>query len=146
MTSAQVRARPVLGLLLFGGLVAASGCGKEPLKGAPVSGKVTLDKKPLTSGRVSLVPDVKKGNTANVACVGLIGPEGEFEIKVRGAQVSDNSPDVPLGWYKVVYLPAKNLPPVKVDPAFLTLEKTPLSVEVVSDPKSGQYDVALTSH
>src|SRR5262249_52380478 len=106
MTSVLVRARPVLGLLLLGGLAAAAGCGKEAAKGVPVSGKVTLDKKPLTTGRISLVPDVKKGNNANVACVGQLGTEGEFAIKVRGAQVPDNSPDVPLGWYKVIYLPA----------------------------------------
>jgi hypothetical protein len=133
-------------LLLLGGLAAAAGCGKEATKGAPVSGKVTLDKKPLTTGRVSLVPDVKKGNNANVACVGVLGKEGEFEIRARGAQVPDNSPEVPLGWYKVVYLPAKTGPQAKVDPAFLTLQDTPLSVEVVSDPKPGQYDFALTSN
>jgi hypothetical protein len=54
------------------------GCGAKTPPMAPVEGKVLLDGKPLTSGRVSTVPAAGRG--AN----GTVQPDGTFELSTYG--------------------------------------------------------------
>jgi len=51
------RSRPLIGLMLL----AAAGCGGQPYRLAPVSGRVTLDGAPLADARVGLTP-VRQGD------------------------------------------------------------------------------------
>src|SRR5690348_17264028 len=50
----------------------------------PVSGKVTLDNKPLTTGTVTLKPDKEKGNAAKVEPIGKIAEDGTYTIETNG--------------------------------------------------------------
>src|SRR6516165_4933167 len=63
------------------GLVGALGCGAAPV---PVSGKVMLDKKPLTTGIVSFRPDRGKGNTNAVEPRGKIAEDGSYTLATNG--------------------------------------------------------------
>ncbi len=144
MTTAKLRWARRCGFLFACGLLAMSGCGKPaPAKRATVSGKVMLGGKPVTSGRITFLPDTEKGNNANVVCLGLIGPLGDYELKTSGEKSTEGIPGVPLGWYKVVYRPDRTGPPTEVNAAFLKRPTTPLSREVVAEPKPGQYDITL---
>jgi hypothetical protein len=72
--------------------VLATGCGG--VKPLPVTGKVTLDGKPLAKGTISFHPDKSKGNTLNSPAVGNI-ENGEFSV------AAGKDKGVPAGWYKV---------------------------------------------
>lgn len=63
-----------LPLLLIAGL-AATGCSKShQLETAPVTGRVTIDGKPVSSGIVMFTPDRGRGAS------GLISPDGTFRL------------------------------------------------------------------
>jgi len=49
---------------LAGGLVILAGCTPPPAPTFPVSGKVTYQQKPLTTGNIVFVPDASKGNNS----------------------------------------------------------------------------------
>jgi hypothetical protein len=126
------------------GLAGAFGCGAAPV---PVAGKVTLDKKPLTTGIVSFRPDRSKGNTIAVEPRGKIAPDGTYAVETNG------KPGAPPGAYKVVVIAQG--PPVNpkdpysrnkqiINPKFLQEEKTDLSVTVVNDPAPDAYDLKVT--
>jgi hypothetical protein len=126
------------------GLVGALGCGAAPV---PVSGKVMLDKKPLTTGIVSFRPDRGKGNTNAVEPRGKIAEDGSYTLETNG------KPGAPPGAYKVVVIAQG--PPVKpkdlyspnkqiINPKYLQEDKTDLSVTVVKDPAPDAYDLKVT--
>ena len=123
------------------GLIALVGCGG--LRVVPVSGKVTLDGKPLKGAVVSFNPDQAKGNNQRVSSTGRINQDGQYEIYTDdGSKVRKGAP---LGWYKVTFL--TGLPgsaPVEIDSKYLDVGKTPLSVEVVADPEPNAYDFKVT--
>ena len=65
------------------GLVMLSGCGStEPLY--PVSGKVTFNGVPLSSGQVVFVPDSAKGNKVQASPAGKVGPDGVYTLQHGG--------------------------------------------------------------
>jgi hypothetical protein len=124
-------------------LLTVAGCGG--LKLVPVSGKVTLDNKPVHGGGVSFIPDASKGNTARVSCVGRINAQGRYELTTTAVKGSDSGKGAPLGWYKVTLLTTlPGAPEIKVHSKYLDPDKTPLSIEVVADPAPGAYDLKLT--
>jgi len=143
----------ILEVLVGAGLVL--GCtGKKDVSLAPVTGKVTLDGKPLTSGSVSLIPDVPLGNegaqeASKMQTIGLSGGEiksdGTYTISTAGKE------GAPLGKYKVRVLPpmtepsqSKEAPKLRFRQDYTDANKTPLKYEVVSSPEAGRYDLKLT--
>jgi hypothetical protein len=125
-------------------LVGAFGCGAAPV---PVSGRVTLDNKPLTTGLVSFRPDKSKGNTNAVEPRGKISDDGTYTLETNG------KPGAPTGAYKVVviaqgaplnpkdpYSPNKQI----INPKYLQEEVTDLNVTVVKTPSAGAYDLKVT--
>jgi hypothetical protein len=124
-------------------LFTLAGCGG--LKLVPVSGKVTVDGKPPTGAAVSFVPDASKGNNARVSCMGRISPDGRYELTTNGVTKSETGKGAPLGWYKVTLVTTlPGSPEITVNPKYLDADQTPLSVEVVADPKEDAYDLKLT--
>jgi hypothetical protein len=88
-------------------LALVPGCGKKLLPMAPVSGKVTVDGKPLTACQVVLVPDIgipsvenRKGDTTPGLSTGTIDSNGEYTIATAGTD------GAPLGRYKVTVMPS----------------------------------------
>jgi hypothetical protein len=131
------------------------GCGgKEGRPLAPVSGKVTVDGKPLSSGQVTFIPDVPSGQEGTkqasklkttAPSVGEIGPDGTYKISTGGKD------GAPLGKYKVTVSPsmvpapdATDAPATGFNRKFSDAHDTPLKVEVVATPAPGAYDLKLT--
>jgi hypothetical protein len=124
-------------------LLALAGCGG--LKLVPVSGKVTLNGKPLSGGGVSFSPDASRGNKARVSCLGRINAQGHYELSTSGVKGSDSGKGAPLGWYKVTLVTTlPGSPEISLPGKYLDPDKTPLSVEVVAKPEPGRYDFELT--
>jgi hypothetical protein len=121
-------------------LMAMVGCGGIRL--VPVTGKATLNGKPLTGAVVYFNADPAKGNTHRVDSHGKIGADGQYEIYTdEGGKVRKGAP---VGWYKVTFLTGlPGAPPVDLDGKYLDFDKTTLSIEVVDDPRAGAYDLPL---
>jgi hypothetical protein len=142
-------------LVVLAGVGLVPGCSKEvPL--APVSGKVTVDGQPLNGGYVTFHPDLpnvgkegaeeagKKPTPGLIA--GEIGPDGSYTIYTSGKK------GAPLGKYKVTVAPSmvpdpetQQAPPLSFHKKYSDFLQTPLRVEVVANPKPGDYDLKLTS-
>ena len=131
-------------LLTGGTVLAASGCSNgSDEKLAPVSGKVTVDGKPLTTGSVSFRPDASQGNMSQHQPNSAIDTEGNFELFVPPARKG-----APLGWYKVVVTAYDDPWPGKPLKSFIDMrysdeKTTPLTIEVVEKPEPGCYDLKL---
>jgi hypothetical protein len=125
---------PVAALLL-------AGCGGGP--SAPVSGKVTLGKKPLTAGVITYSADHTKGNNNKYIGSSKIGTDGSYTIGGEGKE------NVPLGWYKVTVVTSgpmdekSAVKPVAINPKYTSTTTTPLSVEVKQGAAPGVYDFDL---
>jgi hypothetical protein len=121
--------------------VLGAGCGKPAESLAPVAGKVTVGNEKVTSGQVTLIPQDGKQHTDPSA--GNI-ENGEYTIFTGGKE------GAPFGKYKVtVNIPmmpsGTNKPPIMpFDRKFADAQKTPLTIEVVSSPNAGAYDLKLT--
>jgi hypothetical protein len=124
-------------------LLALPACSKTgPRKKATVKGTVMFNDKPVTGGSLRFMASAGKGNTAPVTGFSQISPQGEYELTTdRGANV-DVGEGLPLGWYLVVYSPPKKDAPA-VDARYQRMDSTPLEIEVVEEPKPGQYDIRL---
>lgn len=140
-------------LVVFVGLGLVLGCSKDhPM--ASISGKVTVDGKPLSGGHVSFIPDVPQGDegvreasktpTGGLSA-GEIGSDGTYKIYTGGKE------GAPLGKYKVTVTPsmvpptdATEAPPLEFNKKFSDAQSTPLKKEVVASPKAGDYDLKLT--
>ena len=118
------RPRPrLVRFLCLAALLACAGCGERR---AEVSGKVTVDGKPLNSKLITILFAPDKGNP--IMRTGATG-------------------GVPLGWYKVhFHWDSKNAQgqPCPVHPRFLEAGLTTLSLEVVANPQPGAYDLKFT--
>ncbi len=126
-------------------LLAAAGCGSN-FKLVPVSGKVTLDGKPLRGGGVNFVPDAAKGSTHRVGCAGRIDGQGHFHLTTSSVQASESGPGAPTGWYKVTLMTTlPGSPEIEVPARYLDVAQTPLAVEVVANPEPDAYNIGLTS-
>lgn len=126
-----------------------TGCGPAELKLYPVSGRVTLDGKPLTKGSVAFHGDADKGNPTQHIAIGEIDSEGEYEL------VTIQRSGAPLGAYKVLVIcqdtmlggakmASKAIPKSVIDEKYSSLEMTPLRVEVVAQPAPGAYDLQVS--
>jgi hypothetical protein len=118
-----------------------AGCGSS-VAVVPVTGKVTVDGQPLTAGQVSLVPlEAKPGA---VASAGAIDANGDYVIYTGGKT------GAPPGKYKVTVTPAmlpsgdNKKPVIPFNQKFGDATKTTLSIDVVSSPAPGAYDLKLT--
>jgi hypothetical protein len=123
-----------------------TGCGGPAL--VPVSGKVLLDGKALTSGgAVRFTPDESKGNTSKLEPVGKIAEDGTYTMETNG------KPGAPAGAYKVVV--SAQGPPVNPNdpyslPKHIINKKygqeatTDLSVTVVANAAPDAYDLKVT--
>jgi hypothetical protein len=128
-----------LSALLIAPLILA-GCATNLV---PVSGKVTIDNKPLTTGTVTLKPDKEHGNKNTVEPLGTIGADGAYTIETNGL------PGAPPGAYKVVVVaqgPPKNPKdpyspaPLIVNTKYVSETTTDLTITVPSD----SYDLKLS--
>jgi hypothetical protein len=146
MSCLRFRNALLCSVLAVSGLVSLSGCGDGGPKLAPVSGRVTVNGKAVTSGSVTFKPDKTKGNNFGGEPVGQIGSDGQYTIETNG------KPGAPLGAYKV--LVSRSAPTtedntkVKAQPSqnmtYLHPDTTPLAVEVVENAAAGAYDLKLS--
>jgi hypothetical protein len=131
-------------LALLAVLVGCQRSGSDKL--VPVSGKVTLNGAPLTSGGVLFQPDVEKGNHSQHVPVGSLDAEGRYELS------SATNKGATPGWYKVAisaqepidpqnpYAPPKHL----IHPKYTAASTSGLAVEVKSNAPAGSYDFEVT--
>lgn len=138
------RLRAALALVGAWGLLTLAGCGG--LRLVPVSGKVLLNGKPLTVGRVCFNPDPSRGNKARVVCVGRLNAQGEYTLTTAGVTRSEGGKGAPPGWYKVTLLnpTGSNELDDKVKGVYFDEDKTPLAVEVVDSPPPAHYDFTVS--
>jgi hypothetical protein len=128
-----------LAILCAGALLGAAGCGSGP-KTVPVLGKATVDGEPLSGFVVTFVPDAEKGNTAEVDCSARLGEDGQYSLQTDDRfKVYKGAPP---GWYKVSIWSTEEKP-IPIHKDYLNGPKT-LSIEVVSDPPPGAYDLKFT--
>ena len=130
--------RSLVIFLCFGALLACVGCGE---KRAEVSGKVTVDGKPLNSKLITILFAPDKGNPLKTIPSAAVDENGNYTMATGGTG------GVPLGWYRVhVHWDSKNAKgqPCPVHPRFLESGLTTLSVEVVKNPQPGAYDLKFT--
>lgn len=112
-----------------------TGCGSNGL--VPVSGKVMNGDQPLKAplGLITFHPDKDKGNTGTINPRAELGPEGTYEL------FTDGQKGAPAGWYKVVVVASEAdvgeaedgsalVPQYYVQDAYMSVETTPLSIEV----------------
>jgi len=132
-------------LFVLLGLASLVGCDSGPSL-VPVSGVVTLNDKPLTSGTVIYHPDKAKGNKFGGLSVGEINDKGEYTLQTNG------KPGAPVGPCKVTVtstgsaeVPDNTKPSTKspVNPTYATVELTPLAVEVTEKGAKGAYDLKV---
>ncbi len=122
-----------------------AGCGGG-LKTVPVSGAISFDGQPLTSGSVTFVPDASKGNSSTLEPVGAIGDNGAYSLTTQ------DKAGAPVGWYKVVVrstAPSNpndpySLPKSLIPEKYASADTTDLAVEVVANPAQGAYDLKLS--
>jgi len=125
-------------------LLAPTGCESGGLH--KVSGKVTVDGAPLNTGSVRFVPDKEKGNNTKTEPAGQIGSDGTYTL------TTDGKIGAPPGWYKVS-ISASEIPdsskPYSGKSLIASKYNDPatsgISIEVVSSPKSGAYDLQATA-
>jgi hypothetical protein len=139
-------------------LLAASGCGDRSGVGAtwPVSGKATLDGRPLTANAtvILFMPDASRGNLSQFVPSANVDQEGNYAVVTKGRK------GAPAGCYRVVVTAhegvvvhpqaagAQARRPVArtIVPAKYGQEaSTDLLIEVVEEPAEGAYDLRLTS-
>lgn len=137
----------------FVGVLAAAfalgifGCAKED-KLTEVKGKLFIGDEPSTKGMgyVTFHPDATKGNNWQEESVGAVGPDGTYQLDMRGKKGAAK------GWYKVGVTVAEVLDPANPyvtkwlmpnPEKYQYWSKSGLSVEVVDSPAPGQYDIKL---
>jgi hypothetical protein len=111
----------------------------------PVSGKVTYQGQPLTTGTVILVADATKGNTTKHEPRGVIDNQGNYRVSTAGRA------GAPPGWYKVAVIAHR--PPSPNEPYAVTGSLMPkkygdantseLAIEVTAKPADAAYDLVL---
>jgi hypothetical protein len=133
-------------LLLLALVVPLVGCAKDGVGPVvPVSGKVTVDGKPIPLGTVSFRPMAEKGNTSRQEPGGEIEEDGTYTLYTAGKE------GAPAGWWKVIvsardpidpkdpYKPTKSYVPDRYE----LLNKTDLQVEVAASSSPGAYDLKM---
>jgi len=132
-------------LVCLGLIVSQAGCGGSASPLYPVQGKVQADGKSLSRGSVAFHPDAKKGNESKKILGGDIA-DGTYKI------YTDGQPGAPAGWYKVTVASAGEPDITKpqaiksyVARKFSDPKMTTLAVEVTATPKTGAYDLNVSS-
>lgn len=70
---------PMVALLLI------VGCSKPPFEVAPVTGKVTIDGKPFSTGKVMFAPAAKPGSVeSGKGAYGLLNDDGSYTLSTYG--------------------------------------------------------------
>lgn len=134
---------PTLAVLAF-----ACGCSSSPDEPmAPVSGQVTIEGRPLTTGCVQFRPDPARGNLSRHHPTATIEANGTYRLQTIGQARA------PLGCYKVLVFAGQLAPgqtaaspgqPIWLVPARYTEEQTTdLAIEIVARPVAGAYDLRL---
>jgi hypothetical protein len=84
--------------------VALAGCGGGSYKTVPVSGRVTLDNKPLANAIITFVPEAATGvNDPTPSSVGITGEDGTYSLalntdgKTKGAVVGKHKIIIVVG-------------------------------------------------
>lgn len=134
---------PYLRILSLAAIMALAGCQSqaEKLKAGlvPVKGTILVGETPPEGALITFHPDESKGNTARVMAMGKVGKDGIYEL------VSGANPGASPGWYRVTLTsfgaPSSKAP--RINLRYTRLENTPLMVEVVAEPRAGQYDLRL---
>jgi hypothetical protein len=113
----------------------------------PVSGKVTVDSKPLTLGWVIFYPDASKGNASSRLPAAEIQPDGTYTL------LTNSQLGAAAGMYKVVVLASREPIPARPPPnwvpswlhdqKYAQAETTDLQIEVKDSPEPGRYDLRL---
>ncbi len=119
------------------GLLAVTGCSQA--NWVDVSGKATVDGKPLTKAAVFFAPD--KDNPLKAIPGGVVDEDGVYHL------TTGDKSGAPLGWYKVFidYEHKKGeRVPSPVHPKYLAAGQTPLAVQVVANPQPGTYDLKFS--
>jgi hypothetical protein len=136
----------VAGLLAAGTLASIAGCGGDEPAGpplVPVSGVVTMNGKPLTTG----------GTVSYRDSTGIIQPTGKVEADGHYELFTDKRPGAPVGDYRVLVFASESpeqtaahggLPRLIVQKQFMDPTTTPLHVEVKDGNPSGAYDLKVT--
>jgi len=133
-------------LLLCGATFAVSlaGCFKGKDNLVPVEGKVTVGKKPLTTGFVVFYPDAAKGNISKEEPRGTLDAEGNYRL------LTHTKNGAAPGWYKVAVTAADQLDPNnpyftkwRIPERYIDPRTSKLTVEVVENPAAGAYDLRL---
>jgi hypothetical protein len=115
-----------------------AGCGPKVV---PVSGKATLDGKPLSGFVVTFNPDTSKGPEARMDCSGRLGADGQYSLRMDDGFKTYKG--APPGWYKVtIWSPDDK--PLLVNKKYTNIKQTDLTIEVVADPPPGAYDLKFT--
>jgi hypothetical protein len=134
--------RPALAAFM---LVALTGCGGPTL--IPVQGRVSLDDKPLTTGKVIFHPDAEKGNKSGQIAVGDIDAQGSYTLSTGTKQGAI------AGRYKVAVNAMKPFDPEKpyvpevwlIPRKYGDPQKSGLSIQIVESAAAGGYDLKLRS-
>jgi hypothetical protein len=136
--------RPLCPARLSGALgvlvLALSGCGGVGTL-YPVSGKVTVDGKPLQDAQLSFVPDKEQGNQTPATPFGKV-KDGNYSLTTK------DKAGAPAGRYKVMVMtryPGGPEKPAELPRRYTDPGKSGLAVEVVPSPAPGAYDLKLTS-
>lgn len=127
------------------------GCGGEgkSAKLVPVSGKVTLDGAPLTSGTINFTPEDSKGTAA----AGQIGSDGTYKLAAgakEGAAVGKYKVSIGAGMKSMSTDPSaapKLSEPEKapVPQKYQNSDASGIVMEVKEGAQPGAYDIKLTS-
>jgi hypothetical protein len=103
-----------------------------------VSGKATVDGKPLTSKACTLMFAPDKDNPLKKIAAAELDASGTYRLTTGDRE------GVPPGWYKVYVAydsrQSRGAPP-PIHPKYFDPATSPLSIEVVADPKPGAYDL-----
>ena len=119
-----------VGMIVLFSSIAAAGCSRSPFPMAEVSGKVTLDAKPLSGGTVMFVPE--KG----FAAAGTLQPDGTFRL-ISGRPGNG----AVIGSHKVAVMPADPLD-ARIPIMFRNAGTSGLSVEVKAGKNSFEFDLS----
>jgi hypothetical protein len=119
----------------------ATGCGSGP-RTYPVTGRVTMNGQPITSGSVQFVA-VEGANYEPVSDIGADGTYRLVTLEKEGA---------PLGKYKVLVRSVApsdpkdpySIPKSTIPEKYAKVDETDLVMEVVSSPGPNAYDINLS--
>jgi hypothetical protein len=126
--------------VVFLGIAAhVAGCSASASVGTyfPVEGQVTLGKRPLVGGTVSLLPLDREGDVPHSE--GTIDVQGHYKILTAGKQ------GAPLGRYRAIVTTSgeDKTQDSQFNSVYSHSENSPLTLEVLENAPAGYYDLKL---